>query len=78
MMFQRGPGEGYGAAKAEVLAIDPSLRCYNASDLVGRPYFVVMRGGGPGVGKRIGEGGRLARDAWGDALAKLQRGSDHA
>ena len=70
-MFQKGPGEGYNEAKAEALALDPDLRCYNASEFVGRPYFVVLRGGGLGVGKRVGEGGRLARDAWRSAVSAL-------
>jgi len=72
-MFQRGPGEGYGEAKAEALALDPSLKCYNASAYVGsHSYFVVLRGGGLGVGKRVGEGSTNARGAWLGALTALK------
>lgn len=70
-MFRKGPGEGYGETKAEVLAIEPGLRCFNASHLVGKPYHVVLRGGRLGTGKRVGEGGPLARDAWANALIAL-------
>ena len=66
-MFQKGPGEGYGAAKQEALALDPTLKCKNASALVGEPYFVVERDG-----KRVGSGGRIARDAWVSALDRLR------
>jgi hypothetical protein len=71
-MFQRGPGEGYGAdAKADALALDTTLRCVRASHIVGRSYFVVLRGGGLGVGKRVGEGGNTAVEAWRSARAAL-------
>jgi hypothetical protein len=65
-MFQKGPGEGFGAAKDEALALDPTLRCRNVTHAVGRPYFVVVRGE-----KRVGEGGRIARDAWRAAVDRL-------
>lgn len=70
-MFQKGPGEGYGEARADALAIEPGLRCYRASLIVGHPYYVVLRGGPLGVGKRVGEGGRVARQAWQNALLAL-------
>lgn len=74
-MFQKGPGEGYHEAKAEVLAIEPGLRCFDASHMAGTSYFVVLRGGGIGVGKRVGEGGPLARAAWASALVNLRSSS---
>jgi hypothetical protein len=73
-MFQRGPGEGYGTeAKSEALAIEPGLQCFNASREVGQSYFVVLRGGSLGVGKRVGAGGRTAIDAWRSALNALPK-----
>lgn len=72
-MFQKGPGEGYHSAKDIVRALDPKLRCYNATEVLGHPYFVVLRDGPPGVGKRVGEGGPIARDAWNSALTKLRQ-----
>lgn len=62
-MFQRGPGEGYQAAKADALAIDNTLRCKR----VDRGY-AVMRG------ERCLGAGRNARDAWNDALETLRTG----
>jgi len=76
MMFQKGPGEGYGAAKDEVLALDPSLRCKNATAQVGQSYYVVIRKDG----KRVGAGASNARGAWLSALSALQAGfaEDHS
>lgn len=66
MAFQRGPGEGYHAAKAAALRIDPSLRC-RALVWDGRIDGYVVERGGALLGT-----GRIARDAWGDALSKLR------
>ena len=68
-MFQRGPGEGYGAAKADALALDPSCYCVNGSKGVGQPFFAVHSKRLDG--KRIG-GGRIARHAWASALGYLE------
>lgn len=67
MAFQKGPGEGYGAAKQEALAHGDDLRCvalYWSGRIDG--YAVEDR-----AGRCIGTG-RLARDAWAAALARLQ------
>lgn len=74
VVFQKGPGEGYGAAKREALAIEPGLRCYRATEFVRAPFYVVLRGGRIGVGKRVGDGGKLARDAWAAAVVALRKG----
>lgn len=67
MMWQRGPGEGFHAAKDDALAINQKLRCrrvlYRGREIVGH---VVEDAGGKTIGS-----GRLSRDAWGDAFFKL-------
>lgn len=73
MAWQKGPGEGYHAAKNDALAINPKLRCR----LISRPSYE----GGParrygfvvedGAGKVIGKSAHQSRDAWGDAFFKL-------
>jgi hypothetical protein len=71
-MFQKGPGGGFGAdAKAAALAINPKLKCFRASHLMGRPYYVVLEGGGIGVGKRVGQGGSNPIEAWRSARSAL-------
>ncbi len=68
-MFQRGPGEGYHAAKDDALAIDPSLRCTLVRDERGRTAgFIVRQADGRSIGH-----GTVARDAWSAAFAKLSR-----
>jgi len=62
-MFQRGPGEGYMAAKADALAIDKTLRCKKTD----RGYGVMR-------GDRCLGAGRIARDAWNEALESLRTG----
>lgn len=71
MAWQKGPGEGYMAAKRAALALDPSLVCraiyWTRHGQRGVCGHIVERGkGGEIVGK-----GRLARDAWGDAYFKV-------
>lgn len=72
MAWQKGPGEGYNAAKADALRINPRLRCRaiyyqrvegDPRKLVG---FVVEDEAGKPVGR-----GLLSRDAWGQAFLKL-------
>lgn len=70
-MFQKGPGEGYGAAKQEALALNPALRCRRCV-VPGMGSFhrvSVLTQTGP---KKIGEG-KLARDAWADAVSHLRQ-----
>jgi len=62
-MFQKGPGEGYMAAKADCLKIDPSLVCKKIEGEYG-----VFRG------DRCIGAARIARDAWGEALGTLETG----
>lgn len=62
-MFQNGPGEGYHAAKADALALDPTLKCRR----VGREYAVMK-------GDRCLGTGRIARVAWNEALDTLKTG----
>lgn len=65
-MWQRGPGEGYMAAKDDALCINPLLRCRRI-DHRGSPVgFVVEDESGKVLGK-----GKLSRDAWGAAFLKL-------
>lgn len=68
-MLQKGPGEGYGAAKADALALDPSCYCVNGSAGVGQSFFAVHSK--RLADKRIG-GGRIARHAWLSALGYLE------
>jgi hypothetical protein len=65
-MWQRGPGEGYMAAKDDALAINPKLKCRS-----GKPWGIAAFWIEDETGKRIGEPGRLARDAWGNAFLAL-------
>lgn len=62
-MFQRGPGEGYHAAKDEALAINPTLRCRK---LPNDHWFRVFDG------EKVVGRGRIARDAWSDTLSHLR------
>lgn len=66
MSVQKGPGEGYMAAKADVLTRHPSLRCV-ARYWDGRVDGYVVKDGSGGV---LGTG-RSAREAWNAAGAKL-------
>ncbi len=76
-MWQKGPGEGFHAAKDDALALDPALKCravfyqnYAGArrQIVG---YVVENAKGETVGK-----GTLSRDAWGEAVFKLN-GNKH-
>lgn len=64
-MWQRGPGEGFHAAKDDALHLDPTLRCQR-SHYDGWRMYVVLRDG-----KVIGSGNQ-ARDAWAAALDYLR------
>lgn len=64
-MFQRGPGEGYHAAKDYVLASEPGCRCRKVRDGHRVVGFIVER-----ENKIIGRG-RSAREAWNDAKANI-------
>jgi hypothetical protein len=65
MMFQRGPGEGYSAAKQEALALNPRLRGKRCT-VPGMGSFHRVYDGE----RKVGEG-TLARDAWANALAAM-------
>lgn len=71
MALQKGPGEGYGAAKDEALALDPTLVCkrhvYHAPGGTPLKGWVVWRGD-KGIGSAA-----IARDAWAKALDFLTR-----
>lgn len=69
-MFQKGPGEDFHAAKEEVLAINPDFYCRRC-EVPGIGSFhrvYLLTQSGP---VKYGEG-KLARDAWSDALTKLE------
>lgn len=77
MAWQKGPGEGYHAAKDDALAIRKTLVCraiYYANhagarrQLVG--FVVEDRCDKRRPRRTIGQG-RLSRDAWGSAFFKL-------
>lgn len=72
MTWQKGPGEGYMAAKKEVLAICPSAVCYRVTGWGCVTGYVVYRDKNAKTG--IGSGTN-ARDAWNNALDKLKRKS---
>lgn len=58
-MFQRGPGEGYGAARDEVLAREPGATC-RRSDLGGiRHYRIFVHD------EDVACGDMSSRGAWG-------------
>lgn len=73
MAWQKGPGEGFHAAKEDALAINPKLRCKavrRASHHGGVPrlYGYIVE---DETGKKIGQSVTQARDAWADAFFKL-------
>jgi hypothetical protein len=79
MMLEKGPGEGYMAAKDDVLALRPGWRCrrmthngvtlgYQVHDERGERLPYGEEGTG---GERVGFG-RQPRDAWGSALHHLK------
>ena len=73
MAWQKGPGEGFHAAKDDALAIDPRLRCraIRRSSYHGGPQhlygYVVENHLGAVMGKSVTQ----ARDAWAEAFFKL-------
>lgn len=73
MAWQKGPGEGYHAAKDAALAINPRLKCraIRRATYDGGPerlYGYVVE---DEKGKVIGKDVKQARDAWSDAFFKL-------
>lgn len=67
MSFQRGPGEGYHAAKDAVLAVVPTAVCVRRQFSSIRGY-VVYRTRGDTIGIA---GAGSAREAWSLALTRL-------
>lgn len=69
-MFQRGPGEGYHAAKAEAIALEPRAACRRetASGIVG--YVIRVDG-------RAMCSAGSARECWGKALGIILRRAAH-
>lgn len=67
MAFQKGPGEGYGAAKTAALAIDPSLKCRALYWNLKIDGYVVETPAGKNIGT-----GRISRDAWQAALVRME------
>lgn len=73
MAWQKGPGEGFRAAKDDALAINPKLRCraIRRASYYGGPaklYGYVVE---DETGKVIGKSAIQARDAWAAAFFKL-------
>ena len=64
-MWQKGPGEGYMAAKYAALAINPKLKCRAVYYKGKRAGYVVEDENGKSIGT-----GMISRDAWGDAYFK--------
>lgn len=60
-MFQKGPGEGYMAAKADVLRCRPQAKCHRYE----HGYAIYVDG-------KLIAGGATARHAWNNALDKLR------
>lgn len=72
-MWQKGPGEGFHAAKDDALAINPKLKCraIRRAGYHGGParlYGYVVE---DETGKVIGKSASQARDAWGAAFFAL-------
>lgn len=73
MAWQKGPGEGFHAAKDDALTINPQLRCrairrasYPGGQAKFFGYIVEDK-----TGRVIGRDVKQARDAWADAFFKL-------
>jgi hypothetical protein len=66
MAFAKGPQEGFHAARDGALEINPRLKCRRCV-VPGLGSFHRVYDGE----RKIGEG-RLARDAWSDALDRIQ------
>lgn len=67
-MWQKGPGEGYHAAKADALAINPKLKCRLIKLAPESRFgFIVVDEHGTTVGKNAYQ----AREAWSDAYFNL-------
>ena len=67
MAWQKGPGEGYHAAKDDALAINPKLKCVRVCHRDGsQAGFVIEDERGRNLGT-----GLQARDAWNAAFFKL-------
>jgi hypothetical protein len=72
MSAQKGPGEGYGAAKAEALSLKPTLKSravFYGSERLG---YVVED---PTDDNKQWGRGPNARDAWSEALFCLRNGT---
>jgi len=67
-VWQKGPGEGYHAAKADALRICPTLRCHRVMFQDGRRVagYFVEDGRGSEFTSAV-----LARDAWNNAFFAL-------
>lgn len=68
-MFQHGPGEGYMAAKDDVLELAPKAVCRQIGGPDGVTGYAVFLNSADD--HWIGTGA-IARDAWGDVLHKLK------
>jgi hypothetical protein len=64
-MYARGPGEGYGAAKGDALALRPTLVCKRVMYGSQRLGYVVLD---PTEDDRQYGRGAQPRDAWGEAF----------
>jgi hypothetical protein len=65
MAFQKGPGDGFHAAKDDALEINPRLKAKRCVEPGMGAFHRVYDGE-----RKVGEG-KLARDAWADALRNL-------
>jgi len=74
-MWQKGPGAGYGAARAEVLLRFPKAVCRRETRGTGQisitGYFVYLDGNDRR--ERADGAGRSAREAWNKALERIDR-----
>lgn len=69
-MLMKGPGEGYHAAKAKALLLNPNLRCrvsYNG----GTRHFRIFDNE-----QDIGCAALSSRDAWNKCLGRMERQAD--
>ena len=68
-MFQKGPGEGYQAAKSDAQTINPNLRC-RLSNNGGITHYRILDGN-----VDVGCGAASAREAWNKILCRYERQS---
>ena len=68
MAAQKGPGEGYNAARDDALALDPSLKCRAVYDYNGKRVGFIVE---DGCKKSRGTGIEEARESPGMARGEI-------